>query len=412
MMKKAIRWICGTLLMAVMCVSVTPGRAVASAEGGATLPDFSEDFERYDTTKGFIENDPTFAEKWGNNVLKQEEEQLMDAHLRGVAKVEYESGNSGNKVLHLDNASVAMDSFFHIGPANDYRVKNFTAGFRLKFKTSEKERGWVGISFRKKAMSHYTGTNNLMFTVQRYTANATVSAPAYAVFDGGSTNTLGDPGMQSLFGDKLIYSSQDYTIPDAVGNQDTPWMDFRLEANGNTYTTYINDTVVAECTFNVPSFDYFGYLSLNCCTANVLVDDFYVTVQDTELPPAISNLPTPQVTFDEASKTLSWEKIDGANLYRVYVDGEAVKTSGKTQYTLEDGLSAGEHKIAVQAISEDLFLAKNSELSEEIVYTVKGTSDENADKGSGGCGSALSFGVLPMLVVAGAVVKRRKNKTA
>ena len=73
-----------------------------------------------------------------------------------------------------------------MGPGDDFRVKNFTVTFKVKFLTEGViERSWVGISFRKRAQSHYTGTNNLFFTLQRYADSATVTGHTYAVFDGG-----------------------------------------------------------------------------------------------------------------------------------------------------------------------------------------------------------------------------------
>ncbi len=414
-MKGIKAWICGLLAVCVIGAPlVGANKVTASAEGEMQkLADFSEDFESYDTSKGYIENDPSFAEKWTNNVLKKGEAQGMDAHLTGIAKVEYENGSSGNKVLRATNASIAMNTFFHIDPANDYRVKNFTAGFKLKFMVEHaEERGWVGLSFRKKATSHYTGTNNLMFTVERYTANTKITAHSYAVFNGGSPSELGSTAVKDMFGDKLTYTDATYDIPNAVSNQDTPWVDFRLEVNGNTYKTYVDDTLMADCVFDVPTFDYFGYLSLNCCTADIQVDDFYVTVKDTELPPVIGKLATPVVTLDEANKKISWEHVDGANLYKITVDGEEVKTTNKNNYKLDDLKKAGTYKIAVQALSEDLFVAYNSDLSAEVTYTVSGGSaaTDTPTEEKKGCGSVISGGLALAAVGVLALAKKRKEE--
>ncbi len=404
-MKRMKAFACGLVAACILAAPLigTPSMYGYAEETTQTLNDFNEDFESYEVGK-FVEEEATFADKWTNNLLAGGEAQGMDAHLQGIAKVEYENGNSGNKVLRCNNASVAMNTFFHIDPGNDFRVKNFTAGFKLKFKVENAgERGWVGLSFRKKATSHYTGTNNLMFTVERYTASTQIAPFSYACFNGNTPSHFGDAGVQELFKDKLTYTSSVYTVPGATANEDTPWMDFRVEVNGNRYKTFLDDVNIADCTFDVPSFDYFGYMSLNCCTADIQVDDFYVTVQDSELPPVIEKLATPVVTLDEAAKKITWEEVAGANLYSVSVNGEVVKTTGKEYYELKDLKEAGEYSIVVKALSADLFEAYSSDESTPVVYKVGG------DK-KGGCGSALSFGALPLLVGGALVVAQKKRK--
>ena len=406
MMKKIVSSIALFCLIACLCAFYGVFPIKASANGGEKLADFGDDFESYQTGN-YIENTPTFSKKWTNNYLAGGEAQGMDAHLIKIAKPEYENGSSGNKVLHLNNAATGLDSFFHIGPAGDYRVKNFTVSFRVKFLTeSVGERSWVGISFRKKAESAYTGTNNLLFTIQRYVSGNKITAHSYAIFDGGSANDISDVSMKSLFGDKLDYSSSVYTVPDGQSNADLPWVEYKLTANGNHYQTFVNGINVVDCTFDIPSYDYFGYLSLNCCTANVLVDDFALQVQDETLPPVIGKLNAPVLTLNEEEKSVSWEAIDGANLYTVYLDGTAVKTFAKTKYTFESDLPAGEYKIAVKAVSEDAFVVRDSDLSEEITYTVKAAGGEKK-----GCkGSLLSPVSLGAVVLLSCATLKKKRK--
>ena len=186
-------------------------------------------------------------------------------------------------------------------------------------------------------------------------------------------------------------------------------MNYKLEVNGNTYKMYLDDFLVADCTFDVKTFDYFGFLSLNCCTADILVDDFYVNIADTELPPVIEKLPSPVVALGEDGKSIKWDRIAGANLYTVYIDGEVVKTSNKTKYEFENTLSAGEHKVQVKAVSEDTFEALDSDLSAEVVYTVAASSSESTDNGEKGCGSTAAFGSLALAGIIAAAVSKRKR---
>ena len=397
-MKKITAFLAFLLILALAAVPA----AFADAE---KLPDFSEDFERYPADGSYIETDAALTEKWDNNVFRGGESLGMDSHIVNVGKIEYESGSAGNRVLHLKNTSGA-NTFFYMGPGGDYRVKNFTAEFRLKFLTEDvEERSWVGISFRKKANSHYTGTNNLMFVVQRYAEATAITGHAYAIFDGGSANDL--DLMQDLYGEKLSLTRTPYSVPGAVAGEDLPWVTYRLIAEGNRYRITVDGAVVVDCTFDVPTYDYFGYLSLNCCTSNLLVDDFSVTVQDETLPPEILPLETPVVSLDAENQKITWNAVAGAGLYRVTV-GSTVKTVSATQYAL-DKLKPGTYEITVTAISDDTFVAKDSAPSAPVSYTVGSEEEEEPD--ATGCNSSLggSFGAFGLLA-AFAVCGRRKRR--
>ena len=186
------------------------------------------------------------------------------------------------------------DTFFYMGPGGDYRVKNFTAEFRIKFLTEGvPERSWAGISFRKRANSHYTGTNNLMFAIQRHGGVPNqIAGHGFAIFNGGSANDL-DMMARSLRRKSSSLAKAPYTAPGGKAGEDLPWVNYKLVAEGNRYRIYADDTLVLDCTFDIPSYDYFGYLSLNCCTSNILVDDFRITVQDETLRPRSCPCPLP-----------------------------------------------------------------------------------------------------------------------
>lgn len=405
-MKKSILALSfGLALSLVLPLGVT-------AFAAETLPAFSDDFESYETDK-YIETVEPLTQKWDNNVFRGGEALGMDSHIYNVGKIEYENGTDGNKALHLKNTTGA-DSFFYMGPANDYRVKNFTVEFRLKF-LAEGVVGsgsWTGISFRKKSNSHYTGTNNLMFVISRSKGATAVTGQGYAVFGGGSPQDLGDVGTQTLYGDKLAFTHTSYSVPGATEG-DLPWIDYKLVANGNTYKLYADEHLIADCTFDVNSFDYFGYLSLNCCTSNILVDDFSVTVQDETLPPEILPLATPVVTLDEANKRITWEEVEGAAFYLVHLGENNEKTVAATQYAL-DRLKPGTYSITVTALSDDSFVAKDSAPSAPISYTVAGEdgTQEPGGETGGGCGSVVTFtGAGAVLLAAAAVLPvRRKRK--
>ena len=224
-------------LALLLSLSVFP--AFAEAE---KLPDFTDDFESYEVTGEYIEEDESLTRKWDNNVFRGGEALGMDAHIVNVGKIEDENGSAGNRVLHLENMTGA-DTFFYMGPGGDYRVKNFTAEFRIKFLTEGvPERSWAGISFRKRANSHYTGTNNLMFVIQRYVESNQIAGHGFAIFNGGSANDL--DMMGDLYGEKLSLTKAAYTVPGGKAGEDLPWVNYKLVAEGNRYRIYADDTLV------------------------------------------------------------------------------------------------------------------------------------------------------------------------
>ena len=393
------------------------GKTSAKAETLTRLPDFTEDFESYAVSGKFVEQDDALTKKWDNNVFRGGEPLGMDSHIYEKAKIVYENGTSGNKALHINNISGA-DTFFYMGPAGDYRVKNFTVSFKVKFlteglevKTGDDKRSWVGVSFRKKSNSHYTGTNNLMFTMQRYAESTQVTGHACAVLGGGSPTDLA--GVGSLYGDKLSIERDAYSVPSASPNEATPWIAYTLEVAESRYVLKANDRIIADCSFSIPNYDYFGYLSLNCCTANILVDDFAVSVKDETLPPEILPLTAPVVKLDEAAKKITWDYVDGASNYTVTVDGKE-KTIAANFYSL-DRLTAGKHRITVRALSDDTFEATDSAESNEIVYTVAGTSDKpTGSENSKGCKSTACAGFPIACFAAAAIIgiKRKNNRSA
>lgn len=396
----------------MLCVAVCAGAFLGISANAQTreankLSDFAENFESYQTD-AFIENVPSFAEKWENNVLRGGEAQGMDSHLKEAAKVVYENGTDGNKVLEVKNMTGA-DTFFYIGPGNDFRVKNFDASLKVKFRTEGvAERSWVGFSFRKKTQTHYTGTNNLLFFVQRYKVNSEVSGHAMAIIGSGSPSDLKDMGL--LYGDKLSLNTKNYKVPGLAAEKDSDFIEIKLEARGNNYKLYANDSVLIDCTFDVSLFDYFGKLSVNCCSANVLIDDVKVTVLDETLPPEILPLPSPEVTLDEAGKKISWERVEGSEGYVVKI-GDREETVFGTSFDLSK-LQAGTHEITVTAISGDTFENLNSAPSNKVTFTVNGEKTEKAS-GCGGSATAASVtGACVLLALASGVLalKRKKEK--
>lgn len=226
-----------------------------------------------------------------------------------------------------------------------------------------------------------------MFVIQRYVESNQIAGHGFAIFNGGSANDL--DMMGDLYGEKLSLTKAAYTVPGGKAGEDLPWVNYKLVAEGNRYRIYADDTLVLDCTFDIPSYDYFGYLSLNCCTSNILVDDFRVTVQDETLPPEILPLPgLPWSGLNAEEKEIEWDAVEGASTYLVDLGvGEPVSTFAR-KYSLAN-LAPGTYEITVTAVSDDVFEAKNSAPSEAVTYVAEKQNNEEGDNDAAGCGSSV-----------------------
>ncbi len=398
------------LLAALLCFAGIGGGATAVAAENK-LDDFAEDFESYQTG-GYIEQTETFADKWSNNVLRGGEAQGMDAHLREKARVSYQTGTNGNKVLAVNNTSGA-DTFFYIGPKGDFRVKNFTAEMKVRFLTEGvAERSWVGFSVRKKNNVHYTGTNNMVFFVQRYKANAQITGHAVVIQNGGAAADISDMYNGGLYGEKLTLSRETYTVPGVEANEDfADFVNVKLVVNNKRYVLYADDTAVLDCTFDIPLYDYFGYVSINCCTSNIQIDDVKITVADDSLPPVIPMLSTPEITNDAAAKKITWKRVPDADGYRIAY-GDKSEIVYATSFSYEK-LPAGEYDVTVTALPVDSFEHRESEPSEAVRITVGGTASGGEKKGCGSSVGATAVGggiVLACGAAALLCVRRKRIK--
>ena len=401
-------FIISAILIAFGIIFTAAPSGAAKAAATEKLPDFYDDFESYNVTGRYLEEDGAFTEKWANNVFSGGEPLGMDSHIREVGKIEYENGVSGNKVLHLDNTT-DKNTFFYMGPRGDYRTKKFTVEFKLKMKVENVvQHCWVGVSFRKKAETFYTGTNNLLFTVVRDLSSPLVYGQGYGIFDGGSATLLSE--QAGIYGDKMTYVASNTSV---AGNTagDTGWMDFKLEAGDHAYVLSIDGKEILNCSLDIPTFDYFGYLSLNCCCANALIDDFRITNKDDGLPPVIAPLASPEVVIDTETKKISWSEVPDADSYKI-ICGDAEKTVAGyvTEYDLTRlRLEEGEYTVTVTAVSPDAFLYKDSAPSNAVRFTIEGEKT-SGKKDKKGCGSSMGGIYFTATALLGAFAFIKKNK--
>ena len=271
-MKKIFLWIAALLFA---CCAGAPA-AVSAEEIPALVPDFSDDFES-DEAGGWIEETAGFDARWSNNVLDRAGELQVDSHLKERAKIVYEDGNAGNKVLYLSNLT-GGNSFFYIGPKGDYRYRDFTGSFRVKF--LEGNDGWISLNLRKSDNVWYTGCHNMNLVLSVAKDKMSIVSHAYRNMPGTPDILLKEDNSEGY-----TISYQTYTSQTKAYEGD--WFDVRYEVSGSSFKLYLDDVLMVDLIYPSRLVSGFGYVSLNGCTTMAYFDDFRIESHDTEAPPKL-----------------------------------------------------------------------------------------------------------------------------
>ena len=242
-MKKTVMFLMGILLL------LTAGSSAVFAESDSApqlVPDFFDDFESYEAGN-WIEETPGFAGKWSNNVLDEDEGLQVDAHLKQRAKIVYEEGSAGNKVLYLSNMT-GGNSFFYIAPKSD--------------------NVW------------YTGCHNLNITLSVEKDKSCIVSHAYRNMPGTSDILLKEQNNEG-------YTVSYQTFTSETKRYEGDWFDVRYEVEDSSFKLYIDDFLLVDLNYPSRLVSDFGYVSLNGCTTMAYFDDFKIENRDTEAPPVL-----------------------------------------------------------------------------------------------------------------------------
>lgn len=185
---------------------------------------------------------------------------VEDAETNGVAKIE-------KGVMEIENAST-MGNFFYIG-AKDVKATNFT--ITMKVRVDQFNDGWIGVSFRKDFNERYNACNNNMVTLRAQADNKLVLQ-----------------GYRGYAGSAVLLNN---TVPGGYAVEEgDDWFTWKLEVEGNTWKSYINDEQYGEWfyTKNVNE----GFISINACMFDGAVDDVKITGEFATVAPPATEAPT------------------------------------------------------------------------------------------------------------------------
>ncbi len=175
-------------------------------------------------------------------------------------------------------------------------------------------------------------------------------------------------GRESSDSAKILYVSSSMIIdsPFIIINGNTiSWNEIE---NASSYDVYVNDELKANVinpsyefddTFKGTNKVYVKAISSNNLYVNSTKSNIiYYNVSN-------SFLDAPIITINE--NIVSWDSVQGASSYNVYIDGKLIKNITETNYTVSIS-KVGEYKVTVVAVSSDV-ITSNSNYSNEVTYT-------------------------------------------
>ncbi|MFC5403243.1 family 16 glycoside hydrolase [Cohnella soli] len=227
-----------TALIVLLIAAMTMASQAFGATKAATA--FTEDFSSGKFTK------------WTNGHLDNDPKTPDDKETIDVATIE-------KGQLHINNKETG-GSFFYIAP-KDVKAKNFTIS--MKMKSLDFKGSWVGFSIRKDVNDRYNGSNNILNT---FTFNDKgITYQAYRGYPGGAG---------------VVQLNKKVTKAAAFTTKIKEWHTYKLVVKDDTVTATIDDKVVGVLKYDNAKVQNKGFISINACVADVLIDDVKITIDD------------------------------------------------------------------------------------------------------------------------------------
>lgn len=267
-------------LAALLGLSVCAFGAGISAGAAETYegPDFFDDFESYTVESDANYDSRQIGANWTNGWLTVPADGKADSECAdNKFSITTDPLDPDNKVLHMDTATT-NSSFFYLTPKEEnadtgIRVKNFEVSFRF-LAAEGGDAYWFGIAARKAVDTRYNATNCVMMNARMWSRSE---------FSPQGFRQLGQSGLLlSLMNEDR---SAELVTPTIADDMFAAWHTYKLVVNDNEFDMYIDGQHFGGATITQTSANGYGYLSLISTVANVYIDDFTMTNNDTEAPP-------------------------------------------------------------------------------------------------------------------------------
>ena len=182
----------------------------------------------------------------------------------------------------------------------------------------------------------------------------------------------------SRFSNEVIYTVENktqLTAPQLSLDEDTKTISWTAVENAEGYEVYENGELVSsqtETTYVITHTETGMYnYAVKATTTNA---DYSESELSDEVSYIISEkLATPEITLDEATKTISWTAVEHADYYVIYEDGYVTKQHwDSTSYEIEQTI-VGVHEYCILARNNNANVYLNSDKSNVVSYEIKPT---------------------------------------
>lgn len=182
----------------------------------------------------------------------------------------------------------------------------------------------------------------------------------------------------SRFSNEVIYTVENKTqlaAPQLSLDEATKTISWNAVENADGYEVFEDNKLISsqtETTYVITHTETGMYnYAVKATTTNA---DYSESELSDEVSYIISEkLATPQITLDEATKTISWTAVEHADYYAIYEDGYVTKQHwDSTSYEIEQTI-VGVHEYCILARNDNANVYLNSDKSNVVSYEIKPT---------------------------------------
>jgi hypothetical protein len=273
--------------------------------------------------------------------------------------------------LHM-NTLATNNSFLYLMPRLG-KTNKFTITWKMKSNVTNDS--WIGVSVLKDTNDRFNGCNNMLVFFRMQPGAIAVQ------FDRGY------PG-----GGGTVTQNSKMVGPGTVSADPKQWQNYKLEYNAGVYKAYVGNELLG--TLNYDKLKNPGYISLNSCIADVVIDDFSVSYDTTASSSSASSSAqvSSKASSASSSKTASNPASQASSQAGISSDltstaSVSTDSSAPAAYTNDD-FKAKYEDVAIDYSSNIITLSRKINVSELLEsfnmkdgYTVKAYegSEEIAD---------------------------------
>lgn len=242
--------------------------------------------------------------------------------------------------LHM-NTLASNDSFLYLMPRIGTTNK-FTITWKMK--SNQTNDSWVGVSVMKDTNDRFNGCNNMLIYYRMQEGKIALQ------IDRGYPGGGGTVGQTS----KIVG-------PALINADCKQWQTYKVDYAAGVYKCYVGNELLG--TLNYDKLKNPGYISLNSCIADVLIDDFTVVYDTVTGSGSTSTTSTPASSSKSSSKASSTNTTTGTT-------SKSNTTSTAASNTGASSLTESSVSSAAAALTSDDFKAKYEDVTVDLTSSI------------------------------------------